>query len=394
MSPDHSIMAGNTPEGRDSDYSLSPHLALKRLPKEFRKSIFAEFDRRFIVILVISLIVHVILVNYFYKYVSTHPGPKYYADIQKQYAELLLSDELMQPPARQEATSFLGEIPGPAQWGDLLEGTGVGGEGVGEAPLSAFSPTAETMLPTAEAVTGETRAAAEVRASRRVARAERVRELGLFYIIGSGGSGAVDHEAMERLFSASAENVGQLGTVLSKLDALTIPRYGARGSRGGRVSVSAEDLKGERAGRPEEQIAALVGDVAPLASVIETPVERNERYEKVESSIAEKPTEEELKGMIRTAEDVSRIILSHQSSIQDCYKSALKNDQTIQGEITMRFWVDYEGRVVDAVILSSTVDNQELEECVLRRMRRWNDFGYADPSNGNTVYRQTYQFGY
>ena len=391
MSQYDSTDARSTPDGRAAEYSSKPLLELKRLPKEFRKSIFADFDRSFLMILVVSLVLHIILVNYFAKHLASRPETAMIPDIQQTYAKLLLDDTFVEP-LRDERPISATDISSPSWALPPIESEGYGD--VGSTAARGFTPSAEAMLPTAEAMNNEARASAEIRAGRRVARAERVRELGLFFIIGSGGSGAIDYEAMDRLFNASAENVGHLGEVLSKLDALSIPRFGAKGFRGGTVSVNMDDLRGDRAGRPELEIAALVNDVEPLAEVVETPVERNEEFEEIESTIAEKPSDEELVGLTRSPEDVSRIILSHQSTIQDCYKSVLKNNQQIQGEISVRFWVNYEGRVVDAVILSSTVNNQDLENCVLRRMKRWNDFGYADPAKGNLVYRQTYQFGY
>ncbi len=343
-------------------------------------------------ILVFSLISLILLEKYFERYIASHRAPEVIDTVQQTFAKLLLDDEIVEPPPATEAPVLPEGITSPADWIPVVEGGSL--EGAPGAPGPRLATTAETMLPSAEAVGSEARAAAEVRAGRRVARAERVRELGLFFIIGSGGSGAMDYEAMERLYNASAENVGQLGEVLSKLDGLSIPQYGAKGSRGGRVSTTMSDFRGVRTDRPEDQIAALVSDVEPLAEVIETPVERNQEFEEIESTIEAKPSDEELVGLTRSAENVSRVILSHQSAIQDCYKSVLKDNQQVRGEVTVRFWVNFEGRVVDAVILDSTVNNQELEECVLRRMRRWNDFGYADPAKGNAVYRQSYQFGY
>jgi len=99
-------------------------------------------------------------------------------------------------------------------------------------------------------------------------------------------------------------------------------------------------------------------------------------------------------GITRTSEEITRVMMMHNRSIQDCYKQALKRDSQLKGKIVIRFSVTPEGRVNVVNIISSTIDDDRIKQCILRRVQRWNDFGECDPALGNLNYRQTYVFGY
>jgi hypothetical protein len=355
---------------------------LSKLPKEFRKKLFSGVDRLFAVIFLLSLAFHVLLILYWLGHLKMPGRGPVEVAIPKPYVDLIVkyrAREEFRPPA----------VPTPGE--EILPGV----LAAREAPVApGFErPTTETAGPAAESMARGAYAAAEGRADTRAERATSVRSIGVLRLIGGGGSGVVDVAGMSGVLESANGNVRELETVLTQLDGLTVPRGEQGGLRGGRVVTSAGNLKGGRAARPADDIAQLVGEVAPLAQVGERAVERTTSFERVQSNIAARPPAEQLRGVTRTAEQVSSVIRAHHSAIQDCYKSVLRTRPDTRGEISIRLWVNPDGEVVDAQIVSSTVNNPELEECVLRKVLQWSDFGFADPERGLAVYRQTYQFG-
>ena len=43
--------------------------------------------------------------------------------------------------------------------------------------------------------------------------------------------------------------------------------------------------------------------------------------------------------------------------------------------------------------MSSTLDNDRVERCILARVLLWKDFPAIDPSEGDVTFRQVYVFG-
>lgn len=90
---------------------------------------------------------------------------------------------------------------------------------------------------------------------------------------------------------------------------------------------------------------------------------------------------------------IHQIVLAHTPSIQDCYKLALRRQPDLRGKLLVRFTIGVDGRVSDAEVLTSTLGEPKMERCVLKRIRRWNDFPAVDPDYGEVRFVQEYQFG-
>jgi len=93
----------------------------------------------------------------------------------------------------------------------------------------------------------------------------------------------------------------------------------------------------------------------------------------------------------RDPDAVSAVVNSHNDAIEYCYQRELKRTPDLRGEISVRFTIDTEGKVISAQIVSSSLNNPEVERCVLSRVRRWDDFG---PAKVEATFRQVYTFGY
>lgn len=95
----------------------------------------------------------------------------------------------------------------------------------------------------------------------------------------------------------------------------------------------------------------------------------------------------------RKAADVHRVILTHKSSIQDCYTQVLREQPGLNGEIKVRLTIAPSGEVVDAMLLASTVNHPLLEELICERMKRWKDFGEVRAEAGNITFKQSFVLG-
>jgi len=90
---------------------------------------------------------------------------------------------------------------------------------------------------------------------------------------------------------------------------------------------------------------------------------------------------------------VRRVILQHKASIQDCYTRVLKEDPGVSGEIKVRLTIAPSGKVTAVDLVSSTVNHTELDQLILERVSRWNDFGEVSPAVGNLTFNQTFVLG-
>ncbi len=99
-------------------------------------------------------------------------------------------------------------------------------------------------------------------------------------------------------------------------------------------------------------------------------------------------------GTGRDAESIQAVVASHSPAIEYCYQRAIKRDPNLKGKVVVRFVITPQGTVESATIVSKSSTNAEVEDCILSRIRRWDDFGAIDPKKGNTTVRQVYTFGY
>jgi hypothetical protein len=95
----------------------------------------------------------------------------------------------------------------------------------------------------------------------------------------------------------------------------------------------------------------------------------------------------------RKSADIHRAILQHKVSIQDCYTRILKDSPNLHGEIKVRLTISPGGKVTAAVLLASTVSHAALEQLILERISRWNDFGEVSPVVGDVTFKQSFVFG-
>lgn len=96
----------------------------------------------------------------------------------------------------------------------------------------------------------------------------------------------------------------------------------------------------------------------------------------------------------RTPEALAAVVSKHNPAIQYCYQREVKRNTALRGEIRVRIVINPGGSVDSVNVISSTLQNPAVEDCVVGRIKRWNDFGPSDPARGGVAIKQTYVFGY
>lgn len=198
-------------------------------------------------------------------------------------------------------------------------------------------------------------------AKRREMIREKVRTKGLLGIITSKGKGS--GTPLADILSAGSGIIGDLDTAIRQVTGVKMARSAAeigveRAGGGGGGGVEIGELKATEGGK-----VGLGGkkDVA-VASTIKT--------EQIEA-----------KGVL-DSESIREAVMKKMSSIKYCYESQLKKNPNLQGKIVVNFTIDKNGEVSRYSIESSTLNDEEVENCILRVIRR---IKFPPPQNGESV---------
>jgi TonB family protein len=234
-------------------------------------------------------------------------------------------------------------------------------------------------------------------ANRKMAMSALEREVESVGLLGVISSNKNDHNEnyIQDLLAYASKNSNDLGTILSKLNSLEIPRDSEVGylNRFEKNSAS-ENFAGLRGGRrdADKELSGIVQNVSSLNQAQIETIARTIQYEEVKSSYLNKSIALTAKKP-RTSHEVLKVVHSHMKTLQDCYRQELKNEPTLKGTIIVRFTVTPEGVVTNASLVSSTLNNLRLDSCILARICRRRNFPECDPSFGNMTYRQKFTFG-
>jgi len=351
--------------------------------KDFERRFSDFFDRRFLLIWIITFIVHFSTALYF----SFNPPqsgyqPEQIDRIQKQYATFVLDKEIEEEPIAPEPVpdgivsenrSISGGVKGK---GRVESEKGSGSSQGGEADAFAFDEAAGS-----SSISGnEQRSASREQISREVS------SKGLLGLLTGSGEHATGEAITDVLGEAGATR-GDLEKALGELDGLK--RSGKPGEGG---IITQGKGKTTQKGTRSTEGAGIDELIAGKGQVTSTDVHRsgNIVVEQV-SAIAD---ERGIKSESRDPDQVSEVINRHNSSIQYCYQRELKQNPDLRGKLVVRFTVIPTGEAKDVKIISSTLNSPSVERCVITRIKRWDDFGAIDPSKGDATFRQVYTFGY
>jgi TonB family protein len=353
----------------------------QRIAREFRKPFFRDWDRNFNILLFICLFIEMLVVSI----VSHNSGPEYsdreIARLQERFASFVLGEaaseqndkvaSIAQNTAAAAEEETGGEEAGSGEEEKTGKSTKEGGEESGAG----------------EGVTGEPRRpsrteAAEVRRRDREAISQQVSNRGLLGLLTGTGT-AAEGQAVRNLFNDSNSQGGagnDLDQVLASAGGLKTQGAselgsGAEGTRGGRSGSKAniDDLVGELESANSQSLSRR-GDLT-----IETPEGEEARG---------------TKSVYRSAEAIQEVLYGHVNAIRYCYERELKRDPNLKGKISVRITVAADGHVKNAEIVSSTMNNERVERCILARIQLWKDFKPIDSEEGDMTFRYSYAFGY
>ncbi|MFQ5602142.1 MAG: TonB family protein [bacterium] len=349
--------------------------------KDFRKTLSDRIDKRFYSILLSSLTVHILLVCYFLANpISKEHKLSKIAKIQENLARAITGKKV-------ELTNRQAKFEFPDSEHKRKEKK-VEKKEKPTAPKVAQkksqSKKSGSKKRTVTAKSKRGRPAKKVRTAKEIAK--NVGSKGLLGLLTTTSSIAQGSE-VEDIIVNTNQSQHDLDKVLSNLTATTSSgglngggsSYGKAGGRvkGGRKKSGGniDDLVGEL-GKTKTESFKRSGD---LMVVNEAP-------------LIEGDGKTPVKG--RDQNLIQAVVVKHNKSIQYCYEKQLRRNPNLKGKVVIRFTITAQGVIKNAHIVSSTLNNRKIEQCVLSRIRRWSDFGSVEPSYGDTTIRQVYAFGY
>jgi len=382
----------------------------QRIAREFRKSFFQDWDGQFFIILGFTLLIEIVVVFF----LSRQPIPEYsekeITRIQERFANFVLGEEVITPPEEVlissseaiEVVSAEGVGGSGVSGGGYGGGSGGTGTGSGSGGGGGGGGGEGAGTGVGGGGLGTSMSAMEARRQSREAISREVSNKGLLGLLTGSGS-AVEGEAVSSLFgggSGGEIGVGEdLDRVLASASGLKtqgtsglgIGGGGGGGGGSGGEGIGGGGGGGEIRGGRSGEIATIDDLVSDLSSVSSQSLSRRGEI------LVEAPTEVVgggTKSVYRSPEAMYEVMYSHRSAITYCYERELKKIPDLKGKISVRITVSSDGSVKGADIVSSTLNNESAERCILARIRLWDDFQPIDVKEGDVTFRQVYTFGY
>ncbi len=376
-----------------------------KFPKELNKNYIASADWRFLGILFFSFLFHIVFIYVLETHLKNLDESEFIIKIQNQYASRFLSETYQQEQPN-EQPGYQNLLLSASEYVDELVQETFDPSHIAD-PLPLITPVPD--LPGARRERSfEERAMARESTARYRKRSmavlrDQVKSIGLLGIITSG-SGLVSVEEVEDILNYADTSAMNIQEKIAQVRSLKVPRPGVDYFGKGLGDDPNVYVK-SRNPRARRVLASGIKGNDFAASLAETQTQHVRRTENFEDT-RQLDEEEPIAGLssrpkiIYDRWDINRIrnvVLAHSPAIQDCYRSQLKYNPGLKGKIMVRFTIDVNGRVTEAEILRTEMnveDVSELEQCILQRMLRWNDFGRVSPDQGKVSIRHTYVFEY
>jgi len=129
--------------------------------------------------------------------------------------------------------------------------------------------------------------------------------------------------------------------------------------------------------------------MSPLAAFRFTEVEKSQvREECKDERLVSKPAHVSVElGEITTSgglskEAIQKVLEQQIPSIELCYQKALEKKPNIQGEATFQLMIDSKGRVTKVNMVSSKLNNKNLEQCIIQKIK---EFTFPAPEGSDKV---------
>ncbi len=384
------------PEHKNFDTFLEQKLirgefpVLMQFPKEFKRSWVNQFDARFIIILAITFFAGISFIVSFLWWGAGKWIGLDITSIQKRYAQLLLAqtidNDFFNIESKKTATYLYGvrdyiqnretSILSREQSDNSLIGTAKNNRG-GNSAGSRSNVYAKSGQSDFEGTTGVYGSGS----------AERIGSMGILGYLSENNN--TSNEELSQIFGQGGRSTQHLEGSLADVK---IANFGQRGGKAGSgTEVSGASFTGIKGSKSTVSKREVQASLMPLEPADYNIVAKNIELEESSISVFKKTGK---KATARKAEDISRVVLNHNQAIQDCYKQALKKQPDLVGKVVVRFSITPNGKINLVEVITSTIDCEPMMNCIIERIRRWNDFGESDISLGTVSYRQAYLFGY
>jgi Ca-activated chloride channel family protein len=73
----------------------------------------------------------------------------------------------------------------------------------------------------------------------------------------------------------------------------------------------------------------------------------------------------------RSKQSVLRVVMQNLASLRYAYNKRLRDKPDVQGTVTVKFKIDYAGKVISCEIVQTTMNDPELENAIKTRIQRW-----------------------
>ncbi len=79
---------------------------------------------------------------------------------------------------------------------------------------------------------------------------------------------------------------------------------------------------------------------------------------------------------------IRQVVRRHRAQLRYCYESQLSRDPSITGKLVLHFTIDAKGNVTRVELVESSLGDENVEKCVMGRVRTWR---FPEPKGGGTV---------
>lgn len=86
------------------------------------------------------------------------------------------------------------------------------------------------------------------------------------------------------------------------------------------------------------------------------------------------------KSSYRSAKQINEVVRSHLGSLEYCYNRRLKRNPNLQGRIVIQFTIKADGTILDCKVVESSMEDRNVEQCLVRSISRWNFPGITEGS--------------
>lgn len=342
---------------------------LTAFPREFEHSILEGLDRRFYIIMLISLavvygiVIYLANLEFSAEYLDEQVKLKY---LQKFYEAEFVEDIVTD--TEEEGIGGIGEEPEDTE--------------VDERAKRDEGRRAEATGPSAAERRAQRRSAARARGQQRAAMQQAVAGTGILAELSAGGGGGTGDAVYDVLGEAGTSGgFGNLDEVLKGVGGLQTASSGSRRSQLGARSSGGGDGTGAAG------IDGLIEGGAGGSGSVSITRQGSFAIKIEEGSVTGKAA----KSTARSSDAISRVVNKHKDAIENCYRKEARLNPNLKGSVEVQFTISPDGKVGQVRIVNSSLRSKKVESCISRIIRRWR-FQKIDRKEGSATFRQKFIF--